>query len=115
MLIGLIFGFWSVFTQVFQARGTPLPMMPTQKLLITGPFRLCRNPMSFGTILVYLGISIIVGSISALATALIFTILLVVYIKAIEERELEARFGDEYIEYKSRTPFLIPRLFRKRM
>jgi hypothetical protein len=37
-------------------------------------------------------------------------ILLLAYIKLFEERELEARFGPEYVEYKRTTPFLIPRL-----
>jgi protein-S-isoprenylcysteine O-methyltransferase Ste14 len=27
----------------------------------------------------------------------------------VEEKELEQRFGLEYLEYKRRTPFLIPR------
>jgi protein-S-isoprenylcysteine O-methyltransferase Ste14 len=32
------------------------------------------------------------------------------YIKFIEEKELEARFGQEYSEYKKRTPFFIPKI-----
>lgn len=110
ILFGLVYALWSIFAQFFRARGTPLPMMATQKLLITGPFRHCRNPMSFGTIFFYLGVSIVVGSLSALAIVLIFTLLLVVYIKGVEERELEARFGQEYLNYKAKTPFLIPRV-----
>jgi protein-S-isoprenylcysteine O-methyltransferase Ste14 len=31
------------------------------------------------------------------------------YIK-LEEKELEARFGEEYKEYKRKTPFLIPKI-----
>lgn len=111
ILIGLIYALWSISDQLFRARGTPLPVMATQKLLITGPFKQCRNPMSFGTILLYFGIAMIVGSISALMMVSGFTALLVVYIKVIEERELEARFGEEYINYRARTPFLIPRIF----
>jgi protein-S-isoprenylcysteine O-methyltransferase Ste14 len=114
IVTGLIYALWSIVAQLFRARGTPLPMMATQKLLVSGPFRHCRNPMSFGTILLYLGISITVGSISAIATVLVFTTLLVLYIKLIEEKELEARFGKEYVEYKAGTPFLVPRIFPKR-
>jgi protein-S-isoprenylcysteine O-methyltransferase Ste14 len=36
-----------------------------------------------------------------------------IYIKLIEEKELEERFGSEYVEYKKRTPFLIPSFRRK--
>jgi protein-S-isoprenylcysteine O-methyltransferase Ste14 len=31
------------------------------------------------------------------------------FVKVYEERELEFRFGASYLEYKSRTPMLIPR------
>jgi len=34
---------------------------------------------------------------------------ILIYIKLVEEKELEQRFGVEYLEYKRRTPFLIPR------
>ncbi len=111
IVIGLIYAFWSIGSQLFRARGTPLPMMATQKLLVSGPFKHCRNPMVLGTILLYLGISIAVGSLSALLVILIFSALLLLYVKLVEEKELEARFGDDYLEYKAHTPFLIPRLF----
>jgi len=32
------------------------------------------------------------------------------YIKLVEEKEREARFGGEYKEYKRKTPFLIPKI-----
>jgi len=113
IIVGLIYAMWSISVQLFRASGTPLPIMATQRLLISGPFRQCRNPMTFGTILFYLGISIIIGSISAIAFVLLFSCLLIFYLKFVEERELEARFGEEYIHYKAETPFLIPRIFSK--
>ena len=70
--------------------------------------------MSFGTILLYLGISILIGSISAIVIVFAFSIVLIIYIKQIEERELEIRFGEEYLAYKAEIPFLIPRIFSGR-
>jgi protein-S-isoprenylcysteine O-methyltransferase Ste14 len=32
-----------------------------------------------------------------------------VFVKVYEERELEIRFGPSYLEYKSKTPMLLPR------
>ncbi len=64
--------------------------------------------MSLGIFLFYGGFGIWVGSISAILIVLIFAILLVAYIKVFEEKELEARFGNEYLEYKLNTPFLLP-------
>ena len=111
MLFGSFYALWSIIAQLLRARGTPLPLMATKKLLISGPFKHCRNPMSLGTMLLYLGIGFLLGSISAIIMVLVFSILLIIYIKQIEERELEARFGEEYRAYKKETPFLIPKIF----
>ena len=108
---GLIYALWSIVAQLLFARGTPLPMMATKKLLISGPFRQCRNPLSFGPLLLYLGISILIGSISAVGMVFAFFVALLAYIKKIEEKELEIRFGEEYLVYKSKTPFIIPMIF----
>ena len=40
---------------------------------------------------------------------LLFAICLLVYIRLLEEKEMELRFGADYIEYRRQTPFLIPR------
>jgi protein-S-isoprenylcysteine O-methyltransferase Ste14 len=38
---------------------------------------------------------------------------MITYLKAYEERELEIRFGKEYFDYRMRTPLLIPYPVRK--
>jgi protein-S-isoprenylcysteine O-methyltransferase Ste14 len=111
---GFYFAFRTVYSQFSRASGTPLPVMATQKLLVDGVYQYCRNPMVFGTLLAYLGIAIAVGSISSILAVLIFGGLLLTYVKKVEERELEARFGQEYVDYKARTPFLIPGNFRRK-
>ena len=110
---GLIFSVWSVIVQVFAVRGTPLPMMPTKKLLIHGPFKYCRNPMSLGILLHYIGIALWAGSLSMIIIVILCALLLILYIKRVEEHELERRFGDAYREYKHMTPFIIPRMTLK--
>jgi protein-S-isoprenylcysteine O-methyltransferase Ste14 len=105
---------WSIVTQLRQGQGTPLPVMATQRLLESGPFALCRNPMTFGTILLYLGLAVAFGSFGALLLATLLSIALIGYIRKIEERELEARFGDAYREYRMRTPFLLPQMWTRR-
>lgn len=113
IIVGLFFGIWSVSRLFSLGRGTPLPLMPTQKLVVRSPYSYCRNPMAFGMILFYLGFGIAIGSVGAVALASVFALGLLVYIRATEERGLRARFGKEYLEYKRRTPFLIPRFWRR--
>jgi protein-S-isoprenylcysteine O-methyltransferase Ste14 len=106
---GWLFANWTVKIQFSLGRGTPIPLMATQKLLVKRPYTYCRNPMTLGTTAFYLGIALWTGSLSALLLALIYPVGIFIYIKLIEEKELEQRFGADYLEYKRSTPFLIPR------
>jgi protein-S-isoprenylcysteine O-methyltransferase Ste14 len=109
---GLSLGIWSVESQITLGSGTPVPIMPTHKLVIKGPFAYCRNPMTLGTFIAWMGICVWIGSYSAIVIVLVLISCLLLYIKRLEEKELEARFGLEYLEYKRNTPFIIPRLRR---
>jgi len=105
---------WSAWCQFKIGKGTPVPIVPTRKLIITGPYKYCRNPMASGIIVYYLGIALFETSFSALFLIVLFSVLLIIYIKLIEERELEARFGEEYKTYKKNMPFIIPKVRRQK-
>lgn len=106
---GLGLGLWSVLAEITIGEGTPVPLVPTKKLVVQPPFTYCRNPMTLGTIIAYLGLCVGVGSFSALGIVLILASLLLLYIKRIEEQELAVRFGEAYLDYKRTTPFILPR------
>lgn len=107
--MGFALAFWSIDAQLGRGRGTPLPVMPTQALLTDGPFRLCRNPMTLGAILAYLGMAIAVGTRTGTAFVLAMAAALLAYLKRLEERELVERFGDAYLAYRREVPFILPR------
>ena len=107
---GILFAWWAIYVQFTIGRGTPAPIMATQKLIIQRPYNYCRNPMALGTIVAGLGLAIFIGSISAVVVVLTLALLLLGYIKFLEEREMELRFGNAYREYRKQTPFIIPRL-----
>lgn len=108
-LAGLGLVIWSVWVQYSQGRGTPAPLVATRQLVTTGPYALCRNPMTLGALIFYLGLGFSLGSGLVIAlTGIIFTGLLR-YIAVHETRELTERFGDDYRAYCRRTPFVIPR------
>ena len=113
ILSGWIIGMWSNYSQFTIGRGTPVPLMATQKLIITPPYTYCRNPMTLGAIGMYLGVAILFHSIGAVIVVLVFAGCLLIYIKLVEEKEMQSRFGQEYLAYKQHTSFLIPR-FRNR-
>jgi protein-S-isoprenylcysteine O-methyltransferase Ste14 len=109
LVVGLFFAFWTIYAQLTHGRGTPLPIMPTQQLLTSGPFCCCRNPMTLGTFLAYLGIGILMGTTVGIAFVLFLAVVLVLYLKLVEERELTERFGEAYQSYRREVPFIIPR------
>lgn len=113
MIVGWLFANWTVKVQFSSGRGTPIPLMATQKLVVRGPYAYCRNPMTLGTDLFYLGVAVWFGSLSAIGLGLVYPIGILIYIRLIEEKELEERFGSQYLEYKQRTPFLIPGFGKK--
>ena len=87
--------------------------MATQELLVRPPYSYCGNPMALGTIIAYLGVSVIMGSPGAALLVLLGATALLTYIKVVEEREMVARFGEEYLTYRRRVPFIMPRLRRR--
>jgi len=111
--LGFFLAFWSIHAQMTAGSGTPIPLVPTRRLVVKAPFTCCRNPMTLGTFVAYLGMAIWAGSFSAIAIVLGLTGLLLLYVKLVEEKELAARFGPDYLEYKRNTPFILPRLRRR--
>ncbi len=108
-----LFAMWSIHSQFTIGRGTPVPLMATQKLITQPPYAYCRNPMALGALGTYLGVAVLFESMGAAILTLFFAGSLLTYVKRGEEEEMQSRFGVEYLDYRRRTPFLIPR-FRHR-
>ena len=99
---------WSVLN-FFQAKGTPVPFNPPPRLVTTGPYRYVRNPMLTGVFALLLGFGVLLGSASLLVVFTPLFILVNVWeLKVIEEPELIKRLGEDYIEYRKRTPMFFP-------
>ena len=83
IIFGLSFAIWAVWIQIALDKGTPAPIVPTQRLIIEGPYSYCRNLMVFGMVVYYLGISISIGSFSSIGLIALFLILSSIYLKVI--------------------------------
>ena len=99
----------SIYWQHRRGDGTPFPLLPTKRLLTDGPYRYCRNPMALGAVFWLAGWAFLANSPAAIFGGVsVFAASIFSYHKLIEERELEARFGEAYIRYRTTTPFLLP-------
>jgi protein-S-isoprenylcysteine O-methyltransferase Ste14 len=109
MAVGIAVTAWSAL-HFLKVKGTPVPFNPPPKVVDTGPYRHARNPMLTGVFLFLFGLGFAVNSMSLVCLfAPLFVLVNVWELKAIEEPELMKRLGDEYIEYRERTPMFIPR------
>lgn len=89
-------------------RGTPNPVAPPKTLVTVGPYAWTRNPIALSHAIALIGLSVLVGSVSAVAIIVILAI--PVHVAMIhEERTLEARFGQAYRAYVASVPRWIPR------
>ncbi len=79
-----------------------------QPLVQSGPYRVVRHPAYLGMALVCLGLPIAFQSIWAAVVMALGIWPALAHRISIEERLLEAHFGDEYRQYARRTPRLIP-------
>lgn len=103
---------WTILLFARIGQGTQAPTVPTRRLITSGPFAYSRNPMVSGVILLITGLGLLVNSYGFIAIGLVIPLAYLVFIKLVEEKELEVRFGREYLEYKTRMPFIIPKLWR---
>jgi protein-S-isoprenylcysteine O-methyltransferase Ste14 len=88
-----------------RARTTVNPLHPerTSSIVTTGIYRLTRNPMYVGIVLVLLGCFLAFGVVSAGVGPAAFIWYINRFQIEPEERVLQARFGREYTEYRSRV------------
>jgi protein-S-isoprenylcysteine O-methyltransferase Ste14 len=80
-------------------------------LVTTGIYAHIRNPITFGYTLLPLGMGLLFHSLGmAIPIPLTVLLIMIIRIKRVEEPQLEAQFGRQYLEYKQKTPFMIPRV-----
>ncbi len=114
LLIGLGLLAWTTICQLKIGQGTPAPNAPTQRLVITGPYKYTRNPIELGALFYYFGFGWLFGSMLHGITCMFLGFILgSSYHKFVEEKELQLRFGDQYRTYRENTPFLLPKTRKK--
>jgi protein-S-isoprenylcysteine O-methyltransferase Ste14 len=96
-------GAWSVL--IMRRSGqSENPWKPTTSIIERGPFRITRNPMYLQMVLVCIGVAVALMNIWLFLLTPLCAWLLQRTAIIPEERYLEVKFGDAYLDYKSRVP-----------
>lgn len=86
-----------------------------RELVVEGPYSISRNPLYFFSMLGFVGIGFASETYTLGIAAALFFLCAYPFVIAREERELAARFGEQFQDYCRRTPrfWPDPRLLRE--
>jgi len=80
--------------------GTPAPIAPPTRLVVSGQYRHVRNPMYLAILAVLVGQSFLLGSAELLVYAVLVGLVFHAWVLLHEEPKLTARFGPSYEAYR---------------
>lgn len=100
----------AILNLALKGRGSPLALALTRTVAVDWLYAWTRNPIVLSTLAFLVGLGLWLQS----GLFLVWVVVIVgpailVWLSAYEERELEIRFGQAYLDYKARTPWLWPR------
>jgi protein-S-isoprenylcysteine O-methyltransferase Ste14 len=108
IVLGMI-GLFDSFTRfAVQGVGTPAPVFPTRRLVVTGLYRYVRNPMYTAVVSTILGQALVLGNIALLEYGALVWLFFHAFIVSYEEPTLRASFDTEYKRYCEEVPRWIP-------
>lgn len=90
--------------------GTPAPVLPTQRLVVTGLYRHVRNPMYLAVTALVLGQALMFGDARLLVYAACLWLIFHLFVLAYEEPTLRRSFPQDYEAFVRNVPRWLPRL-----
>ena len=102
LLLGFALRFWA--TAHFYSRQMRIvSLVPQGSLVTSGPYRYSRNPLYVGgNVFCFFGAALLFGSPTTVILTLIHLPFVDLFIRR-EERQLEQKFGEEFVAYKKRV------------
>ncbi len=104
VVAGIAGTIWMIALHFRASPDTFLEWKPGQKLLMRSPYAVSRNPMYLFELTFWFGWTLFYGSLPVLIGFLLWLTVFNFVIVPWEERDLEARFGEAYRQYKSKVP-----------
>ena len=93
----------------WEGLGTPAPIAPPSRLVVTGFYRRVRNPMYVALLVILLGEALFFADARVFYWALMFWAGCQLFVLGYEEPTLRRKFGAEYETYRANVPRWLPR------
>jgi len=104
MLLGVLMdGYAAMMFLVAKTTISPIAPQNASTLIVSGIFKLTRNPMYLGMAILLLGWALLLQSAAALMGPILFITYITRFQILPEERILSQKWGDAYTAYKSKT------------
>jgi protein-S-isoprenylcysteine O-methyltransferase Ste14 len=85
--------------------GVPEIFIKIKETIVTeGPFSFVRHPTYLSHTLIFSGVFLITGALAIGMLTILDLIIINAIVIPLEEKELLIRFGDEYVQYKTKVP-----------
>ena len=92
----------SAISQMRKANTSPDPRHTVAALVTSGPYRFTRNPIYLGFFLIYLGFTLLAGTLWGLIASPFLIWTLTSAVIPAEEAYLDGKLGNQYKEFRSR-------------
>ena len=94
---------------VVDGLGTPAPLAPTERLVVSGVYRYVRNPMYLAVTATIVGQALLFGQLWLLAYGAVFLAVTAAFVHWYEEPTLTRQFPLDYPAYRAAVPGWWPR------
>ena len=110
LIVSAAFHVYAFALFVLDGRGTPAPVAPTERLVVSGVYRHVRNPMYVAVTGAIVGQALLFGQLLLLVYAAVFLAVTAAFVRGYEEPTLTSQFPDDYPAYRDAVPGWWPRL-----
>ena len=110
ILLGLAGLFESFVRFAWKGLGTPAPIAPTERLIVSGLYRHVRNPMYISVTAITVGQALLFGRAELLVYGAVLWAGFHQFVVFYEEPTLRRQFGADYERFRRAVPRWMPRL-----
>ena len=112
---GIALLIWNFVTGLLNVHRMPerVEALVPPYLVTSGPYAFTRNPMYVGELALWLGWTILYGSVAVFIAMAVLCALMAALVLPREEQTLEAQFGEVYRQYKRTVPRWLGKTQRK--